>query len=123
MDLLNKSVLLVEDNKTAQILCSSLLKKIWIAKYDLAENWQEAVDMANKKLYDIILMDIQMPIMDGVEATQKIRKLEKWNHPKIIAYTAYDNNFELGESFDWKIQKPANIISFNEVIYDVLSKE
>lgn len=122
MDLSDKSVLLVEDSKTAQILCSSLLKKLWIAKYDLAANWQEAVDMAKKKLYDIILMDIQMPLMDGIEATDKIRKLEKWTHPKIIAYTAYDDNFQIGESFDWKIQKPTNILNFNKIIYDVLSQ-
>ena len=55
---------------------------------DLAKNGLEAVEAVDKKTYNVIFMDMQMPIMDGVEATEKI--IAKWgaNSPRIIAMTA-----------------------------------
>lgn len=66
------SVLLVEDNKLNQILAVAMLEK-WGAKVKTANNGQEAVDVVEKETFDIILMDIQMPVMDGMTASRLIR--------------------------------------------------
>lgn len=78
-------VLLVEDNDVNRTIARTFLKK-WEAEVDEAENGAIAVEMTSQKEYDIVLMDLQMPVMDGFEATLNIRK----EHPKlpIIALTA-----------------------------------
>jgi PAS domain S-box-containing protein len=82
------SVLLVEDNDVNRLYASSILK-IWDCKIDTAENGYVAVEKVKNESYDIVLMDIQMPVMDGFEATKAIRALDsdKKNLP-IIALTA-----------------------------------
>ncbi|PKA28456.1 response regulator [Leptospira levettii] len=86
----NQSFLVVEDNVLNQKVIGGLLKKQNI-NYDLAENGKIAVEMCQKKHYDLILMDCEMPIMDGFEATTKIREMEKNKEQKsvIIAVTAH----------------------------------
>ncbi|MCP4310187.1 MAG: response regulator [Bacteroidetes bacterium] len=89
VDLKESRVLLVEDNEINQkIVLLSLNKKV--KKIDVACNGKEAVEMFVLKQYDIILMDIMMPIMDGLTATTKIREIESTNnsHIPIIAITA-----------------------------------
>ena len=83
----NSNILLVEDNLTNQLIVIGLLEDSGI-NIDIANNGQEAVDMfkQNRDKYEIILMDIQMPILDGYDATKLIRELNK-NIP-IIALTA-----------------------------------
>ncbi len=83
----NSNILLVEDNKTNQEIMLGLLEDIDI-NIDIANNGREAVDMYNQnnKKYELILMDIQMPIMDGYEATKIIRIIDK--EIPIIALTA-----------------------------------
>jgi CheY-like chemotaxis protein len=66
-------ILLVEDNKVNQMVVRKMLAKLGYTA-DLAENGKEAVDAALKGSYDLILMDIQMPIMDGLEATRILRE-------------------------------------------------
>jgi len=84
-----KKVLLVEDNKLNQLVALKVLKKFKI-ETALAENGQEAVEMVSKNNYDLVLMDIHMPIMDGIEATKNIRALEdpRLNNIPIIALSA-----------------------------------
>jgi signal transduction histidine kinase/CheY-like chemotaxis protein len=80
------SVLVVEDNPLNQKLMAILLKQLDCIT-DMAANGNEAVDMAGKKKYDVIFMDLQMPVMDGYMATGLIR--EQINHTTpIIALTA-----------------------------------
>ena len=55
----------------------------------VVENGQEALDQAKEQKYDLILMDMQMPVMNGFEATQKIRELEEYKNTPIIALTAF----------------------------------
>lgn len=68
----NATALLVEDNLTNQIVASKHLNKYGI-NVDIANNGQEGMDKATEKSYDIIFMDLQMPIMDGFDASKKIR--------------------------------------------------
>jgi CheY-like chemotaxis protein len=88
-ELLNReiSALLVEDNALNQKLMSIMLKQMGCS-YEVANNGREAIDMLRSKSYDIILMDVQMPVMDGYEATKFIRGEMKITTP-IIALTAH----------------------------------
>ncbi len=82
-------ILLAEDNKTNQLLTKNILKKSGY-NVDIAENGRQAVDAIAGKPYDLVLMDIQMPEMDGFTATEKIRSLKSdWKDLPIIALTAH----------------------------------
>ncbi|GAA4445168.1 hypothetical protein GCM10023188_47990 [Pontibacter saemangeumensis] len=67
------TLLLAEDNEVNIFLAQSIIEG-WGAKVDVARNGREAVDMADLRLYDVILMDIQMPDLSGIDATQLIRQ-------------------------------------------------
>lgn len=87
--LLGLRILAVEDNKLNQKLITQLLAKLG-AKADLAVNGEEAVKVltTHPKLYDCVLMDIQMPVMDGISATEQIRAVETLQAIPIIAMSA-----------------------------------
>ena len=82
------SVLLAEDNKTNQKIAVAMLTKRG-HDVDVAENGIEVLEMVRSKRYDIVLMDIQMPEMDGLEATSRLRSIEEFRTLKIIALTAH----------------------------------
>jgi signal transduction histidine kinase/CheY-like chemotaxis protein len=80
-------VLLVEDNELNQEVAMGLLEPAHMS-IDLAENGEAAVQMVNKHNYDLVLMDMQMPVMDGVAATKAIRSNPRFRDLPIIAMTA-----------------------------------
>ncbi len=81
-------ILLVEDNRVNVMVATKLLSK-WGARIDVALDGEDAVRKVQEKDYDLVLMDIQMPNMDGYQATQEIRKLHgKYERLPIIALTA-----------------------------------
>jgi PAS domain S-box-containing protein len=88
-------ILVAEDNKINQIVVGEILKRAGFS-YDVVGNGQEAVDAVRNKEYAVVLMDCQMPVMDGYEATQQIREMERLtqaptaraSHIPIIALTA-----------------------------------
>ena len=84
----NLKILLVEDNLVNQRLTNHILKKLGLSA-DVATNGSTGVDLVKKGNYDLILMDIHMPIMDGVEATRIIRtELNGGKNIRIIGLTA-----------------------------------
>ncbi len=86
-----ENILVVEDNIVNQKLVMAFLNKLEITA-KLAINGKEAVELCKKEDFDLIFMDLQMPIMDGYEATQEILALKSSQKPKIVALTA--NVFE-----------------------------
>jgi CheY-like chemotaxis protein len=82
-------VLVVEDNLVNQKIASKFLDK-WDVEHDMAENGKVAVDLVSKNYYDLVLMDLHMPLMSGYEATLKIREKEEpyYQNLPIVALTA-----------------------------------
>lgn len=107
------NILLVEDNLLNQKFAVATLRREGHT-VDIAENGKVAVEKYKNNDYDLILMDIQMPVMDGIEASQEIRKYEKLNNItepiKIIAITAYvmekDRSMCLNAGMDEYLAKP-----------------
>ena len=84
----NLNILLAEDNPVNRKVALIALKKLGL-KADTAENGQEVLVALEEHHYDLVLMDIQMPEMDGIEATKIIRK--RWSQgPKIIVVTSIE---------------------------------
>lgn len=81
------AILLVEDNEFNQQIATELLADAGF-KVDVAENGQKSIEMLNERPYDIVLMDMQMPVMDGTTATREIRKYERFRDLPIVAMTA-----------------------------------
>ncbi len=81
------AILVAEDNELNQEVAMELLTDAGF-DVDLANNGQEAVEMVTQRAYDIVLMDMQMPVMDGITATIEIRKEAKYRELPIVAMTA-----------------------------------
>jgi len=113
----DKKLLLVEDNLTNQLVMQGLLEECPFT-IDIANNGQEAVDMFKQNTYDLILMDLQMPIMDGYEATKIIRSLD--TKIPIIALTANAMNEDVQKTkavgMNAHINKPIDI----EILFSAL---
>ncbi|MEY2931210.1 MAG: hypothetical protein RL033_1959, partial [Pseudomonadota bacterium] len=83
-----KPILLVDDNEVNQIVAVEVLEHLGFA-VDVATSGQDAIDAALSKSYALILMDCQMPGMDGYEATREIRRLQQGPRLPIVAFTAH----------------------------------
>jgi len=83
-------ILIAEDNPMNQQVIRKLLNKIGFTDVDVVENGLESLKAVQQKTYRIVLMDVMMPVMGGIEATERIRKLDKprKEQPYIIALTA-----------------------------------
>jgi len=105
-------ILLVEDNDVNRRLIQAFLEKAGVVAREACDG-REAVEIIGRERFDIILMDIQMPVMDGMEATRKIRAMEKERggpHTPIIALTAHVMNGDkerfLSDGMDDYVSKP-----------------
>ena len=91
-------ILIVEDNRLNRVLTERLLNQAGFYP-DLAENGSEAVDCVNKTTYDLIFMDLQMPVMNGYQAMRAIRSNPTIKQPKIIVISANVQPQDVSESF------------------------
>ena len=114
-------ILIVEDQKVNAKLLINYLKG-YKFDIDVAVNGKEALDYLNEKAFDLVLMDCQMPVMDGFTATKEIRKLEEGSdkHIPIIALTAYamegDRERCIASGMDDYLSKPINLDALIEKI-------
>ena len=124
---INADVLVVEDNKVNQILVQEIMKSMGL-KSSLAENGLEAVTLFRRHRFDLVLMDCQMPVMDGFEATKLIREIEsERDYPRtpIIALTAAARAEEyeqaLSSGMDEFMTKPFNVAQLENRIVATLT--
>ncbi len=82
-------ILLAEDYKHSQIIVTRLLKRNNFSNVVVVENGQEALDYVRKEKVDLILMDMQMPVMNGFEAIERIREIPEYRETPIISITAF----------------------------------
>ncbi|QIE59600.1 response regulator [Rasiella rasia] len=115
--LASKRILIVEDNRINQTVTKKILENDGVL-CEIAENGEEAIECVENETYDLVLMDINMPVKNGIEATQEIRKFNK-NIP-IIALTAVEVEEIRYRIFDCGmndiIVKPYDVTKFRETI-------
>ena len=120
----NKSVLVVEDNKINQMITKKILEKNHM-KCMVADNGMDAIKIVKENKFDVILMDIHMPGISGIEATQKIREFDK--QIPIIALTAVTVDENLDDfykaGFNDIIPKPFKTEEFFEKIYRTIENK
>lgn len=92
LDFSRLNVLVAEDNKTNQVVIRALLSKLNVGSITLVENGEEAVNQCIHEEFDLIFMDMQMPVIDGLQATLQIKAMRQYRNIPIIALTA--NVFE-----------------------------
>ncbi len=112
-------ILLAEDNAVNQKLALRILEQMGY-RADVASNGMEAVESVKRQTYDLVLMDVQMPEMDGLEATRLIRKIKRLSQPRIAAMTANalqgDREMCLAAGMDDYISKPIRIDELVKVL-------
>ena len=122
LDLNNVKILVVEDNKINQMITKKILTKMEL-KCDIVDNGEEAVDMIKNNKYDIVLMDIHMPGISGIEATKIVRTFDK--ELTIFALTAVtieDKMHEFEEAgFTDIIPKPFKQEEFEKKLFNALT--
>ena len=117
-----KTILVAEDNDSNYILMTYILKRTY--QFKRAKNGQEAVQMADEGGIDLILMDIKMPVMDGLEATTRIKEA----HPElpVVALTANafdsDRQLALKAGCDDFLSKPVSSEKCLEMIAKFIGK-
>ncbi|MDR2406441.1 MAG: response regulator [Deltaproteobacteria bacterium] len=118
-DIVGAKILLVEDNEVNQLVASKILGNAGM-QVSIATDGAKAVEMVQKDKYQLVLMDIQMPVMDGLTATKKIRELGYTDLP-IVAMTAHamssDRELSLQAGMNDHVNKPINIAElFNTLV-------
>lgn len=123
--LAESNILLVEDNPVNQMVAMKMLSK-WDCHVDLADDGLCALQMLETKDYQLVLMDLQMPNMGGIEATKRIRaSKEKFANIPIVAMTAHNSKEHMQECYDAGMQhhisKPIERDSLQAVVLQYLS--
>ncbi len=112
-------ILLVDDVELNRVVALAFLRQVGLGA-DIAVNGQQAVEKINENPYDLVLMDIQMPVLDGLAATQRVRKDPRFAHLPILAMTAHamsgDRERSLAAGMNEHLVKPID----PEVLYAAL---
>ena len=93
-----RTIMIVEDYDDTRILLRRVLERLGYTVLE-ASNGQEAVDIADREHPDLILMDLDLPILDGIAATQRIRKQPEMEKVPIVAVTAYPMSYTHVKAF------------------------
>lgn len=116
----NINVLLLEDNIINQILAVEMLAMLGIHFVDVVENGYKGLEKAMSKQYDLIVTDIKMPIMDGIEFTKQIRKDDRYKAIPIIALTANAQEEQVEAYYKVGmnncLMKPVDITDFERIL-------
>ncbi|MGZ5135617.1 MAG: response regulator, partial [Flavitalea sp.] len=124
MALSNRNILLAEDSKVNRVVASRMLQK-WKANVFIASHGQEAVDLTRSHTFELVLMDLDMPVMDGYEATSIIKN--QFPELPVIALTAasFDDmdSYLSNKGFDDVVQKPFMPDDLYNKIACLLNKE
>lgn len=119
--------LVAEDNEKNMRLIRLLMKKYGPHELIEASDGEEALKKALTEKPDVILMDIQLPKLSGMEVTKRLKEKEEFKHIPIIALTAHamkgDKENFLNSGFDGYISKPINTRTFTEEIKNILKGE
>ena len=120
------SILLAEDNLVNQMVTQRMLNKLG-CRADVASNGIEVLRALERQSYDVVIMDVLMPEMDGLEATREIRRRWPESGPKIIAMTASvlkcDRETCLAAGMDGYISKPAKLVELKSALESYVSHE
>jgi PAS domain S-box-containing protein len=120
-DIMDTKILVAEDNDINKKIISGFLRNLNY-EFELVENGREVINALKSRSYDLILMDVQMPILNGIETTEIIRKCEENTgaHVPIIAMTAHamsgDKENLIASGMDDYIAKPFDLYTLNDVI-------
>lgn len=118
-------IMIVDDNEKNRKLCRVILQSAGYETIE-AENGEEAIRLAMEQMPHLILMDIQMPVMDGIQALKGIQADEKIGHIPVLAVTSYamkgDQERLLGDGFLDHVSKPINKDDFLRTIKTTLER-
>tara|TARA_R110001592_G_scaffold23456_3_gene92044 strand:+ start:106409 stop:106783 length:375 start_codon:yes stop_codon:yes gene_type:complete len=113
------SLLMAEDNEINRKLADLLFKRIQL-NLDFAVNGEEAVEAVSSKHYDLVFMDIEMPVLGGIEATQQINETLADKAPPIVALTAHtmqgDRERFLDAGMTDYLTKPINVDELKRIL-------
>lgn len=119
---LELNILVAEDNQLNQKIIDRMLQKLG-AKPTIVENGALALDRLTEERFDLVLMDIQMPVMDGLTAIKKLRERETHQHQMVFALTANatsdDRSQALSAGMDGFITKPVSMKSLQRILQSV----
>jgi two-component system, cell cycle response regulator DivK len=117
-------IMVVEDYDDTRLLLKQALEGLGYSVLE-ASNGQEAVDLAGREHPDLILMDLDLPILDGIAATQRIRQQAELEKVPIVAVTAYPMSYTHVKAFakgcDEYMRKPIDISDLESVVRRYLS--
>ncbi|WP_319781360.1 response regulator [Oceanisphaera sp. IT1-181] len=124
--LLGKQILLAEDNRMNQQLIVEFLNQVGVST-TIADNGRQAVELMSRQSFDAILMDLQMPILDGIEATRQIRKLNTQHDIPIIALTASamrgDREISLSAGMNCYVTKPVDRFALYQALVEQIAQQ
>lgn len=123
-----KKILIVDDSELCVVLAKKFLESVWIAEENIAivHDGIAAVEKAKEEIFDAIIMDIRLPNLDGIQASQEIKSHHQKDAPKIIAYTAdvfLDETIIKEEIFDAILYKPVKKDEFAKKLLEVIGDE
>lgn len=115
-------ILLAEDNKINQRVVRHMVTRLGY-QLDVVDDGCAAVEAATSTAYGVVLMDVQMPRMDGLEATRRIRAhFGDGNRPYLIALTASDERADcLAAGLDGYLQKPVHLADLALLLFDAMT--